>query len=101
MLRSLQLKSLNTASTDGSPAKPSYAVLSVGEDIYQIRQVSTSNSVFLLQPSIGPGDEDHPRDPGVTAIATIGSTLELLPASSGSSSTTSRKWHERFKKAAK
>ncbi|KAF2102948.1 hypothetical protein NA57DRAFT_71932 [Rhizodiscina lignyota] len=76
----LQLKSSPPSDPSTStPSKPANAVLCTANKTYQIRQVQTSNSVFFIQPS-STSNEDAIPTPGVTAIATIQSTLELLPS---------------------
>jgi len=64
-------------SSDNVPTgKPSYAVLCTPNKTYQIRQVQTSNSVFVTQSSTSTDDVGLPID-GINAIASCTATLEL------------------------
>jgi sister chromatid cohesion protein DCC1 len=63
----LQIKSMSQSS--------GYAVLCTANKTFQIRQVQTSNSVYITQPSPG----------GISAIASCGAVLELVPGSGNAS----------------
>lgn len=68
-----------TASTTPS-AKPAYAVLCTPNKTFQLRQVQTSNSLFITQPAYL---EDHANEipvPATCAIALCSATLELQPS---------------------
>ncbi|KAF2492068.1 sister chromatid cohesion protein-like protein Dcc1 [Lophium mytilinum] len=66
-----------TAST-ASSSKPAYAVLCTPTQTYQLRQVQTSNSVFATKCVLTSHGDSMPV-PGVSAIATCPTTLELHP----------------------
>lgn len=72
--------SLHLKSTDGTGNTPSSsnAVLCTPDKTYEIRQVSTSNTVFVTRPVAT--SEDVFSSPGLEAIAQPGSTLEVFPA---------------------
>lgn len=72
---SLLLKS--TASTE---AAPGHAVLCSSDQTFQLRQVNSSNSVFLLQPStIATATGEASSTEGLTAVAKCEATLEVIP----------------------
>ncbi|KAL9607741.1 MAG: hypothetical protein Q9167_007371 [Letrouitia subvulpina] len=61
------------------------AVLCTNDQTYQLRQVHTSNSIFVLQTTSGQDtelDNASSTTGKVTAISRCGSTLELIPISS-------------------
>lgn len=74
----LSIKSAEPASDDAQNGKPSYAVLCTNNKTYQIRQVQTSNSVFVAQAYADTDAAGHPTD-GIRAIASCTATLELHP----------------------
>ena len=82
---SLWLKSAEppNANDDLKQASPS-AVLCTDHLTFQLRQVQSSNSVFILRPS--ETTEDEISLPGVSAIAQCTSTLELIPSNTAASS---------------
>jgi sister chromatid cohesion protein DCC1 len=57
------------------------AVLCTDDKTYNIRQVNTSNSVYILQPSDTQTNGAGPSAPSLQAIAQSGFTLELSPVS--------------------
>lgn len=66
-----------------SATTPANAVLCTDSRTYQVRQVHSSNSVFVLQPSeiaSNTSDEITIPDSGLSAIARCSTTLELIPA---------------------
>ena len=80
---SLKLKSTPPSSTSGG-----HAVLCTPSETFSIRQVQTSNSIYLLQPHV-PTPATPPPDldtfpeiplPGLTIVSTATSYLELLPS---------------------
>lgn len=79
---SLLLKS--AASDNGSGLNPqNHAVVCTDTQTFNVRQVQSSNSVFILQPSgndLSP-DDSFKRDANIAAIAQCTSTLELIPSS--------------------
>lgn len=75
----LSIKSLPPAAAGTPNAKPAYAVLCTPNKTYQIRQVQTSNSVFVTQPVLAAHGNDVPT-PTTCAIASCAHTLELHPA---------------------
>ncbi|KAI9821855.1 MAG: hypothetical protein M1827_002437 [Pycnora praestabilis] len=62
----------------GSEA-PSYAVLCTHDQTFQLRQVHSSNSIFLVQPSStkGSAEDDRIPLPSVSIVAACKATLEL------------------------
>lgn len=77
---SLLLKS--AASDTGSGLNPqNHAVFCTDTQTFNLRQVQSSNSVFILQPSMNDLLPDDPSTPNanVAAIAQCTSTLELVP----------------------
>ncbi|KAH0541285.1 hypothetical protein FGG08_004209 [Glutinoglossum americanum] len=74
-MKSLTIKS---APTTSSVSAPSHAVLCTTGETFQLRQVHSSNSIFLIQPS-QPNDtaEEAFRSPGLCTIAAPKVTLEL------------------------
>lgn len=77
---SLLLKS--AASDTGSGLNPqNHAVVCTDTQTFNVRQVQSSNSVFILHPSVNDLSPDDPSAPDetVAAIAQCTSTLELVP----------------------
>ncbi|CAK1358501.1 unnamed protein product [Cercospora beticola] len=72
----------------GSNAKEAHSVLCTPDATYQIRQVSTSNSVYLIQPhdlsDPDPGPVGGVPRVGVEAVAKCDTSIELLPTSATS-----------------
>ncbi|KAL1597831.1 hypothetical protein SLS60_008318 [Paraconiothyrium brasiliense] len=60
-------------------AQPAYAVLCTPNKSFQIRQVQTSNALFVTQPALDAHGNDIPT-PTTCAIASCTATLELHPA---------------------
>ena len=79
MSESLWLKSAESpsASIDSKQPSPS-AVLCTDDHTYQLRQVQSSNSVFILQPSKSRRGDDEIPSPSLSAIAQCTATLELI-----------------------
>lgn len=78
-LHRLSIKSQAVSIPSGTPSsKPAYAVLCTSNKTFQLRQVQTSNSVFVTQPVSKPQGDDIPL-PGLVVIATCTATLELHP----------------------
>ncbi|KAF2816171.1 uncharacterized protein BDZ99DRAFT_458061 [Mytilinidion resinicola] len=75
----LSVKSQAPPTTSSAPSsKPAYAVLCTPTQTYQLRQVQTSNSVFVTKCVLTSHGDSMPV-PGVSAIATCPTTLELHP----------------------
>lgn len=74
----------SAASDKGSVLNPqNHAVVCTDTQTFNVRQVQSSNSVFILQPSgndLSP-DDSFTRDANIAAIAQCTSTLELIPPS--------------------
>lgn len=87
MSESLWLKSAESpsANVDSKQPNPS-AVLCTDDHTYQLRQVQSSNSVFMLQPSESRRDDDEVPSPSLLAIAQCTATLELIPSDNVASS---------------
>ncbi|KAF1919738.1 sister chromatid cohesion protein Dcc1 [Ampelomyces quisqualis] len=62
-----------------SQPEPAYAVLCTPAKTYQLRQVQTSNSLFITQPALESHGNAAPA-PATRAIASCTATLELHPA---------------------
>ncbi|KAF2121429.1 sister chromatid cohesion protein-like protein Dcc1 [Lophiotrema nucula] len=76
----LSIKSQAPPASSGTfNAKPAYAVLCTPSRTYQLRQVQTSNSVFITQATLEAHEDEIPV-PTTCAIASCGATLELHPA---------------------
>ncbi|KAJ4301784.1 hypothetical protein N0V90_003878 [Kalmusia sp. IMI 367209] len=75
----LSIKSLPPAASGTPNGKPAYAVLCTPNKSFQIRQVQTSNSVFVTQPAYDAHGNEIPI-PATCAIASCTATLELHPA---------------------
>lgn len=76
---SLCLKSEPPSAATGPNAKPAYAVLCTPNKTYQVRQVQTSNSLFVTQTALEAHGNEIPV-PTTRAIASCTATVELLPA---------------------
>ena len=87
MFESLWLKSAGSpnANHDLKQASPS-AALCTDSLTFQVRQVQSSNSVFVLRPTESHGTENGIPLPSVSAIAQCTSTLELIPSDAAASS---------------
>ena len=87
MSESLWLKSAESpsANVDSKQPGPS-AVLCTDEHTYQLRQVQSSNSVFILQPSESRCGDDEISTHSLSAIAQCTATLELISSDPTSSS---------------
>ena len=76
-------ESLFFKSSVTSATTPANAVLCTETTTYQVRQVHSSNSIFVLQPSeiaSDTSDENTIPQAGLSAIARCTTTLELIPA---------------------
>ncbi|KAL8664920.1 MAG: hypothetical protein Q9202_002629 [Teloschistes flavicans] len=68
--------------TTPTEADPGHVVLCSDSQTFQVRQVHSSNSVFIIQPScIARKDPRLDYSNGITAIAKCESTLEVIPHS--------------------
>lgn len=76
---SLSIKSQPASSAPN--AKPAYAVLCTPSKAFQLRQVQTSNSLFVTQPALEAHSNEIPV-PVTRAIASCNATLELHPTDS-------------------
>ncbi|KAL6710087.1 hypothetical protein ACN47E_009878 [Coniothyrium glycines] len=68
-----------SAASGGPSAKPAYAVLCTPNKTFQLRQVQTSNSLFVTQPALETHGNAIPI-PATCAIASCTATLELHPS---------------------
>ncbi|KAF1846619.1 uncharacterized protein K460DRAFT_283197 [Cucurbitaria berberidis CBS 394.84] len=76
----LSIKSLAPSAASGTPnAQPAYAVLCTPSKTFQLRQVQTSNSLFITQPALDSHGNGIPI-PVTCAIAACTATLELHPS---------------------
>lgn len=75
---SLCLKSEPPSAATGPNAKPAYAVLCTPNKTFQLRQVQTSNSLFVTQTALEAHGNEIPV-PTTQAIASCTATIELLP----------------------
>ncbi|KAJ4368296.1 hypothetical protein N0V83_006652 [Neocucurbitaria cava] len=76
----LSIKSHAPSAASGTPnEKPAYAVLCTPNKTFQLRQVQTSNSLFVTQPALEPHGNEIPI-PVTCAIASCTATLELHPS---------------------
>lgn len=74
----------SAAPDKGSGLNPqNHAVVCTDTQTFNVRQVQSSNSVFILQPSGNDPslDDSFTREPDIAAIAQCTSTLELMPPS--------------------
>ncbi|KAL2044402.1 hypothetical protein N7G274_003107 [Stereocaulon virgatum] len=78
-LSNLTLKSIVPSSSSQTPAN---AVLCTDNQTYQVRQVHSSNSVYVLKPCETSLGYDSMPTEGLSAIAQCTTTLELIPAPS-------------------
>ncbi|KAF2248632.1 sister chromatid cohesion protein-like protein Dcc1 [Trematosphaeria pertusa] len=82
----LSIKSQAPSAPSGTPnPKAAYAVLCTQDKTFQLRQVQTSNSLFVTQPAL----ESHASEPSVPTtrvIASCTATLELHPADGAAAS---------------
>lgn len=86
MSESLWLKSAESSSANVESKQPkSSAVLCTDDHTYQIRQVQSSNSVFILQPSESHRGVNEIPSPSLSAIAQCTATLELILADTAAS----------------
>lgn len=76
------MRSVASGLSDGSASAPANVVLCTDSQTYQVRQVQSSNSVFILQPSESrePPEDDSIPPVSLSAIAQCVATLELIPA---------------------
>ncbi|KAF2855846.1 sister chromatid cohesion protein-like protein Dcc1 [Plenodomus tracheiphilus IPT5] len=76
----LFIKSLAPSAASGaSHARPAYAVLCTPNKTFQLRQVQTSNSLFVTRPMLETHGNEIPI-PATCAIASCTATLELHPS---------------------
>lgn len=80
---SLLLKSAAASDKDNGLNPQNHAVVCTDSQTFNVRQVQSSNSVFILQPSGNDllPDDSSTRDANIAAIAQCTSTLELVPPS--------------------
>lgn len=78
---SLSLKSTSVTAPNASSTSASNAVLCTDDRTFQLRQVHSSNSVFLLKPSevITSSEDGGIPISGVSVVAQCKATLELIP----------------------
>ena len=82
MQHRLSIKSQAVSSASGTATStPAYAVLCTPTRTFQLRQVQTSNSVFITQAEPH-ANADAISQPRISAIASCTATLELHPSSS-------------------
>ena len=83
---SLWLKSAEypSADVDFKLSRPN-AVLCTDDSTYQLRQVQSSNSILILQPSENCSSDNEIFSPGLSAIAQCTATLELIPSDTAAS----------------
>ncbi|OAL04179.1 hypothetical protein IQ06DRAFT_115397 [Phaeosphaeriaceae sp. SRC1lsM3a] len=67
------------AASGASNAPPAYAVLCTPSTTFQLRQVQTSNSLFITQPALDAHGNEIPA-PVTCAVASCTTTLELHPS---------------------
>ncbi|KAF2690388.1 hypothetical protein K458DRAFT_290521 [Lentithecium fluviatile CBS 122367] len=72
----LSIKSLPPAASNTPNAKPAYAVLCTPNKSFQLRQVQTSNTLFVTRPTLEAHGDAIPA-PTTCAIASCTATLEL------------------------
>ena len=71
---------LSLKSTVSTEETPGHAVLCSDDQTFQLRQVHSSNSVFLLQPScLTTTAKEKSLSNGITAVAKCEATLEAIP----------------------
>jgi sister chromatid cohesion protein DCC1 len=75
----LSIKSLPPSASNTPNAKPAYAVLCTPNKSYQLRQVQTSNTLYVTQSTIEAHENNTPA-PSTRAIASCPATLELHAA---------------------
>ena len=85
MPESLWLKSAESPNAHHSEQSGPSAVLCTDDRTYQLRQVQSSNSVFILQPSESSRGNDRIPSQSLLAIAQCTSTLELIPSDAAAS----------------
>lgn len=78
-LSSLFIKSQPPPAAGAPDPKAAYAVLCTPSRAFQLRQVQTSNSLFVTQPALA-AQGNRPAVPTTCAIASCAATLELHPA---------------------
>lgn len=80
----LSIKSLAPSAASGvSHAQPAYAVLCTPSKTFHLRQVQTSNSLFVTQPMLETHGNEMPI-PATCAVASCTATLELHPSTAPS-----------------
>ncbi|KAH7369275.1 hypothetical protein B0T11DRAFT_278521 [Plectosphaerella cucumerina] len=85
------------------PDDATSAQLSVdGGQTYALQQKNTSNALFLLAPTASidapPSEDpsDEPTEGGMTILATLHETIELIVQAPTQQQKAKGKWHERF-----
>ncbi|KAL5114812.1 hypothetical protein ACEQ8H_007305 [Pleosporales sp. CAS-2024a] len=76
---SLSIKSQPASNANAPSPKPAYAVLCTSDKTFQLRQVQTSNSIFVTQPALEAHGNEMPL-PVTRAVASCTATLELHPS---------------------
>jgi sister chromatid cohesion protein DCC1 len=76
---SLSIKSQPPSSMSGPTSQPAYAVLCTPNASFQLRQVQTSNNLFVTRPTLEAHGNEIPV-PTTCAIASCSATLELHPS---------------------
>lgn len=80
MQESLSLKSTVPDLAEGGRPNPGHVVLCTNNQTFHVRQVHSSNTVFIVQPSECRFPEENSiPTASLAAIAKCGATLELLP----------------------
>ena len=85
MPESLWLKSAESPNAHHSEQPSPSAVLCTDDHTYQLRQVQSSNSIYILQPSESSHGNDRIPSQSLLAIAQCTSTLELIPSDTAAS----------------
>ena len=85
MPESLCLKSAESPNVHHSEQPSPSAVLCTDDHTYQLRQVQSSNSIYILQPSESSRGNDRILSQSLLAIAQCTSTLELIPSDTAAS----------------
>ena len=79
-IKSARVDSSDTRSSSESDSSPSHAVLCTPDKTFHLRQVQTSNSVFIAQPTPFQDDAASIPNDGIMAVAQCSATLELIPS---------------------
>lgn len=83
IIHSLSLKSSPASSSTTSGSAPAFAVLTTHNQTFQLRQVQSSNSIFLVQPSgiSNAGADTICTPPSLSIVSQSKATLELSQVS--------------------